>query len=131
MPSSPISETYQDQGVAFVGFSYWSQSSKTLNPTVLEPGERLELIYRIASETEMAVWLAASILHEQHEYYSAGQDVEVALETGVHSYKRKFTVHPSWPVGAYSLEVSVLQKPSSRASTRLAVWKYPRPILIF
>jgi hypothetical protein len=131
LPIIPISETYQDQGVAFVSFSFWSMGTKALNSGVLDLGERLGLIYRLASDREMSVWLVASMVHEQQDYYSASQDVQLTLHPGVHSYERKFTVHPSWPIGAYSLVVSVLQKPERGAAARLAVWRYPRPILVF
>jgi len=131
LPIKPLSETYQDQGVAFVSFSYWAVGTKTLNPGVLDLGERLGLIYRLASDQEMSVWLVASMVREQQDYYSASQDVQLTLQPGVHSYQRKFTVHPSWPIGAYSLVVSVLHKPEKGSAARLALWRYPHPILVF
>jgi hypothetical protein len=128
---TPISETYEDQGVAFVSFQYWAVGTKALNPGVLDLGERLGLIYRLASEREMSVWLVASMVHEQHDYYSAHQDVELTLQPGVHTYQRKFTVHPSWPIGAYSLVVSVVHRSNGGSAARLAAWRFPRPILVF
>ena len=131
MPITPISETYQDHGIAFVSFSYWALGTKALNPGVLDLGERLGLIYRLASDREMKVWLVASMVHDQRDYYSASQDVQLTLHPGVESYHRKFTVHPSWPIGAYSLVVSVLHKPERGSAARIAVWRHPRPILVF